>query len=96
MHLDFNQGFAKVLGGCETKVLAENDHGGSRIFGEVKAGFIELDELVLDESLETPVSRLQALLVPELAGEVEELLGNRELGAFLGGRLIDGAPVFAG
>src|SRR6185295_6149176 len=43
----FNQGFAKVLNGCDAQLLIESDHGGTRIFGPVNAEFVIRDELVV-------------------------------------------------
>lgn len=62
VHLDFNQGFAKLLGGVRTRLLYENDHGGSRVFGRVEADLVICDELVLDEPRHQRPEELAGLL----------------------------------
>jgi hypothetical protein len=96
VHLDFNQGFAKLLGGIEAKVLLENDHGGSRIFGPVEVGFLSYDELTLDDP--RPASSwedLKPLLRRELHKDAQEACESPyDLGSLLSGHLKNGEEVF--
>jgi hypothetical protein len=45
--LAYNQGFAKMFGSCQARMLVEADHGGSRIVGPLRAEIVETDELQL-------------------------------------------------
>jgi hypothetical protein len=99
--LDFNQGFAKLYGGCSTRVLIESDHGGSRIFGGIDAEFVTYDELQADEE---PTSGTPDALFAMLHDDVHEAAKatlseegdgfDHNLGPNLWEQLREGKPLF--
>jgi hypothetical protein len=100
--LDYNQGFAKILGGCAVTVLAESDHGGSRIFGPVSARFVQHDELQTDEPLAlSPLDALAEVLRAEVSDELVAAIradaerGRTSAGARLWDALHAGREVLA-
>ncbi|MEQ1501331.1 MAG: hypothetical protein ABMB14_03830 [Myxococcota bacterium] len=93
--LDYNQGFAKLLGGCHATALIEADHGGSRIFGTVEVRFLRRDELMLDEDLDdSPAALLSELLSDDVRAQVMEKADGWDLGATVCERFDEGARVF--
>jgi hypothetical protein len=89
--LDFNQGYAKLLGGCDVGLLVESDHGGSRIVGPLKAKFVKVDELVGDEDVEnTPSEALETLLHDDVKSEAMALVDDHNVGPTLWNSLASG------
>jgi len=93
--LDFNQGFAKLLGGCAATVLIESDHGGSRIFGPVTAGYVSVDELRTDVALSaSPPEALAELLHADARDGALAKIADFDLGSYLWTALGEGKRLF--
>lgn len=98
-HLSFNKGFTKILDGCEVRVLLENEHIGSRIFGSTRIAVCLSDALELNDSGELPDSAPHDVLplLPPRLREQAAALPPRELGDFLSAELLtrEGAALLA-
>ncbi len=77
-------------------MLIESDHGGSRIFGDVKTKFLQRDELVLDAELENGSPEVLATLLHAQAKSVAtEKAGEYDLGPALWEMIKAGKPLLA-
>ena len=63
---DYNQGYAVVLGGCQARLLIEDNHGGSYLAGPLQVDYLKYDEMHFE--IDAPAMNYGALL-----GRLDEL-----------------------
>jgi hypothetical protein len=97
--LDFNQGYAKLLSGVTARLLLESDHGGTRVFGPVKADFVSYDEMRTDDELEQGTADVLGKFLHADVKEEALALGDeedfRQLGSFLWAKFQEGKQLLA-